>query len=249
MRRPLVAANWKMHGNKLANKALLEAVTNALNTRVEADVVIAAPHVYLEQVGQYCADSDLQLAAQNVSEFEEGAYTGEVSAEMLADLNCAFVIVGHSERRQYFLESDEQIASKFMRLQRVGICPILCVGESLQEREAGLTEKVVSQQLKAVIEKAGIKSFGNAVLAYEPVWAIGTGETASPEQAQAVHKVLRDCLASFDKEIASQLRIIYGGSVNESNAAELFNQTDIDGGLIGGASLNAESFLTICKVI
>lgn len=247
MRRPLVAANWKMNGDKASNKALLETLIASLNTDV--DVVIAAPYVYLEQVSQYCKPDGLLLAAQNVSEFDSGAYTGEIAASMLADMGCKFAIVGHSERRQYFQESDAQIASKFQQLQAHGICPILCVGESLQEREAALTEKVVSQQLQAVIEKAGVASFSKAVVAYEPVWAIGTGETASPEQAQAVHKLLRQCVEAFDKDISAQLRIIYGGSVNENNAADLFNQADIDGGLIGGASLNAESFIKICKVI
>lgn len=248
MRRPLVAANWKMNGDKVSNKALLETVIASLNT-TDVDVVIAAPYVYLEQVSQYCKTNGLMLAAQNVSEFDAGAYTGEIAASMLADVGCQFSIIGHSERRQYFQESDAQIASKFLQLQAHGICPILCVGESLQEREAGLTEKVVSQQLQAVMKKAGVANFSNAVVAYEPVWAIGTGETASPEQAQAVHKLLRKCVETFDKDISAQLRIIYGGSVNENNAADLFSQADIDGGLIGGASLNAESFIKICKVI
>lgn len=248
MRRPLVAANWKMNGDKASNKALLETVIASLNT-TDVDVVIAAPYVYLEQVSQYCKANGLLLAAQNVSEFDAGAYTGEIAASMLADVGCQFSIIGHSERRQYFQESDAQIASKFLQLQAHGICPILCVGESLQEREAGLTEKVVSQQLQAVMETAGVANFSNAVVAYEPVWAIGTGETASPEQAQAVHKFLRKCVETFDKDISAQLRIIYGGSVNENNAADLFDQADIDGGLIGGASLNAESFIKICKVI
>ncbi len=249
MRRPLVAANWKMHGDKVSNKTLLEAFNASFNADLPVDVVIAAPYAYLGQVSEYCKNDGLQLAAQNVSEFEEGAYTGEISASMLADMACKFAIIGHSERRQYFHESDAQIATKFQRLQAQGICPILCVGETLKERQAGLTQQVVSQQLKAVLEVTGVASFKNAVLAYEPIWAIGTGETASPEQAQEVHKVLRDCVATFDKTIAEQLRIIYGGSVNESNAADLFSQADIDGGLIGGASLQAESFIKICKVI
>jgi triosephosphate isomerase len=188
-----------------------------------------------------------------VSEFEEGAYTGEVSASMLADMQCAYALVGHSERRQLFNESNEVTAIKFAALQKQKIKPVLCVGETLAQRKAGQTDRVVADQLNAVIEQVGVAALADCVLAYEPVWAIGTGETASPEQAQAVHQFLRKEIAGVNsahaKKIAKEIRIIYGGSVNAENAQALFEQEDIDGGLIGGASLQAESFLNICKVV
>lgn len=255
MRRYFVAANWKMHGNKAANTTLLQALMAGLTTPLNSELVLAVPYVYLPQIHALTQASGLaiQLAAQNVSEYEEGAYTGEISASMLADMQCAYALVGHSERRQLFAESNETIAAKFALLQKNNIKPVLCVGETLTERQTGKTEEVVATQLQAVIKKLGVNALQNSVLAYEPVWAIGTGETASPQQAQAVHAFLRKEIAKADsanaKKIADTLRIIYGGSVNAENAQALFEQEDIDGGLIGGASLQADSFLNICKVV
>lgn len=253
MRRHFVAANWKMNGDKETNTELLQALKAGLKESLNSELVLAVPFVYLSQIQTLLHASVLQLAAQNVSEFEEGAYTGEVSAAMLADMQCAYALVGHSERRQIFGESNESVALKFALLQKNNIKPVLCLGETLQERQAGQTEKVITTQLHAVIKALGVEALKNSVLAYEPVWAIGTGETASPEQAQAVHYFLRKEIAKVHsthaKKVAEELRIIYGGSVNAENAQALFEQEDIDGGLIGGASLQADSFLNICKVV
>ena len=245
----MIAANWKMQGDRVSNAALAGLLKNALGACRDVDIVIAAPFVYLDQLHQLLATSNIGLAAQNVSEYDAGAYTGEISAQMLADMFCRFAIVGHSERRQLFHEHDDVVVRKFVKLQTQGITPILCVGETLKQREAGQTDVVVNAQLDALIERQGVSVLQKAVLAYEPVWAIGTGKTASPEQAQAVHKMLRARVAEKDQQIAEKLRIIYGGSVNESNAAELFAQADIDGGLVGGASLDADNFINICKVV
>lgn len=253
MRRQFIAANWKMNGSKAENTVLLSQLNKALEedfgTSLNFDVMVAAPFVYLSQIKELTASTVIKISAQNVSEFESGAYTGEVSAKMLADLECDFAIVGHSERRQLFKETNEQVATKFTSLQKNKIKTVLCIGETLEQREAGKTETVVAEQLKAVVSVVGVEGLVNSVLAYEPVWAIGTGETASPEQAQTVHQFLRKEVAKGSKEVADQLRIIYGGSVNEKNAQALFEQEDIDGGLIGGASLKADSFLNICKVV
>ncbi len=248
MRRYLVAANWKMNGTRAENEALIQGILAELPSG-DFGVLVSVPFVYLEQVADLVKDSAISLAAQNVSEFEKGAYTGEVSAQMLADLNCQYALVGHSERRQLFGDSDEKVLQKFKALQQEGITPILCLGETLEQREADQTESVVSAQLKAVTDHLGVAAFEKAVIAYEPVWAIGTGKTASPEQAQAVHQFLRSELAKLDSNVADKVQILYGGSVNENSAAELFAQNDIDGGLIGGASLKADSFLNICKVV
>jgi len=253
MRRYFVAANWKMNGDKASNAVFLQALKAALKTPLAYEVVLAAPFVYLAQIQSQIQASELQLAAQNVSEFEEGAYTGEVSARMLADMQCSYALVGHSERRLLFCESNENVSAKFAMLQKYKIKPVLCVGETLEEREAGNTEQVIAAQLDAVIKNLGVSALEKSVLAYEPVWAIGSGKTASPEQAQKVHQFLREKIAKADsvnaKKVAEELRIIYGGSVNAENAQALFEQKDIDGGLIGGASLQAESFLNICKVV
>ncbi len=249
MRRYLIAANWKMNGNKALNKALIQGIRSRLDTVHSVDIVVCVPFAYLQQVAGLLDGSPLLLAAQNVSEYEQGACTGEISAAMLADFSCMYALVGHSERRQLFAENNQTIAKKFFLLQAHNIQPILCVGETLEQREAGQTEAVVLDQLQAVIDEAGVAALKNCVLAYEPVWAIGTGLTASPEQAQAVHQTLRSYIADRDAKVAASLRIIYGGSVNEKNAQALFEQEDIDGGLIGGASLRAESFIEICKVV
>lgn len=244
MRKKLVAGNWKMHGSLAENAALLSALKPAL-AGIEA--VVCVPFPYLAQAQSELAGSSIAWGAQNLSEHSKGAYTGEVSASMLRDFGCSYVIVGHSERRSLYGESDQQVAAKFIAAQAGGLVPILCVGESLEEREAGITEQVVARQLDAVISAAGIGALANAIVAYEPVWAIGTGKTASPEQAQAVHAFIRSKIAGLDAAIADALVIQYGGSVKAANAAELLAQPDIDGGLIGGASLVAEEFSAICQ--
>jgi triosephosphate isomerase len=243
MRKKLVAGNWKMHGSLAENAALLEALKPAL-AGIEA--VVCVPFPYLAQVQSALTGTSIAWGAQNVSEQAKGAFTGEVSASMLLDFGCRYVIVGHSERRSLYGESDELVAKKYMAAQAAGLTPILCVGESLEERESGVTEAVVARQLDAVINAAGVASLAKAVVAYEPVWAIGTGRTASPEQAQAVHAFIRGKIAALDAAVADGLVIQYGGSVKAANAAELMIQPDIDGGLIGGASLVADEFVAIC---
>lgn len=244
MRKKLVAGNWKMHGSLAENAALLAALKPAL---AGIDAVVCVPFPYLAQAQVELAGSSIAWGAQNLSEQAKGAFTGEVSAAMLLDFGCKYVIVGHSERRSLYGETDALVASKYMAAQAAGLTPILCVGESLEERESGVTEAVVARQLDAVIDAAGVGSLANAVVAYEPVWAIGTGKTASPEQAQAVHAFIRSKIAALDADVADQLVIQYGGSVKAANAAELMVQPDIDGGLIGGASLVAEEFVAICQ--
>ena len=244
MRKKLVAGNWKMHGSLAENATLLAAIKPAL-TGIEAAVCVPFP--YLAQAQAALAGSSIAWGAQNVSEHAKGAFTGEVSTSMLLDFGCKYVIVGHSERRSLYGESDELVASKYMAAQAAGLTPILCVGESLAERESGVTEAVVARQLDAVLTVAGVASLARAVVAYEPVWAIGTGKTATPEQAQAVHAFIRGKIAALDSAVADQLIIQYGGSVKAANAAELMAQPDIDGGLIGGASLVAEEFVAICR--
>ncbi len=235
-----------MHGNLVDNEALLAGILAGMSD-VTADVAVCVPYPYLAQAKAKLAGSRVAWGAQNVSQHAKGAYTGEVSAGMLNDFECRYVIVGHSERRALYGESDELVAEKYAAAQTAGLVPILCVGETLQEREAGITEDVVARQLDAVLNKSGVISLANAVIAYEPVWAIGTGRTATPEQAQAVHAFIRAKIRALDAEVAGNLIIQYGGSVKGGNATELFSQPDIDGGLIGGASLSAEEFLAICK--
>lgn len=244
MRKKLVAGNWKMNGTLAENAALLAAIKPAL-AGIEAAVCVPFP--YLAQAQAALAGSSIAWGAQNLSEQDKGAFTGEVSATMLLDFGCRYVIVGHSERRSLYGETDELVAKKYLAAQAAGLTPILCVGESLEERESGVTEQVVARQLDAVIAAAGVASLAKAVVAYEPVWAIGTGKTASPEQAQAVHAFIRSKIAALDPAVAAGLVIQYGGSVKASNAAELMAQPDIDGGLIGGASLVADEFIAICR--
>ncbi len=246
MPRKLVAGNWKMHGSLTDNAALLAGVVSGAQG-LNCDIAICVPFPYLSQAQQTLSGTPVRLGAQNLSEHAKGAYTGEVSAAMLKDFSCVYVIVGHSERRSLYGETDAQVAAKFVAAQSLGITPILCLGESLQERETGVTEQVVGRQLDAVLAVAGVAAFVNAVIAYEPVWAIGTGLTATPEQAQAVHAFIRGRLAQHDAGIAANMVIQYGGSMKPSNAAELLSQPDIDGGLIGGAALVAEDFLAICR--
>ncbi len=245
MRRPVVAGNWKMHGTRAENARLVDALIEA-SDEAPCDVVICPPHVYLWEIGRQVKESPIALGAQNVCAEAQGAFTGEVSAAMLKDVGCAYAIVGHSERRLLYREDDSLVARKFVAAQGAGLVPILCVGETLEERERGVTEEVVARQLDAVLAVAGVEAFARAVLAYEPVWAIGTGKNASPEQAQAVHAFIRTRIAARDAMIGAGLRLLYGGSVKAANAAELFDQPDVDGGLVGGASLKADEFVRIC---
>ena len=246
MRRPLVAGNWKMHGSRAENARLVEALIEAGGASA-SEVVVCPPAVYLWETARLIKGEELLLGAQNVcAETHPGAFTGEVSADMLADVGASYVLVGHSERRALYGETDALVARKFVATQAASLTPILCVGETLAEREQGLTDAVVARQLDAVLAVAGIREFRRAVVAYEPVWAIGTGKNASPEQAEAVHAFIRDRIASQDATIAAALRLLYGGSVKAANAAEIFAQPNVDGGLVGGASLKADEFLRIC---
>ena len=241
MRRKLIVGNWKMHGSHQTNADLLEGILGA--GPCTADVAVCVPFPYLSEVAVRLAGTTVRWGAQDCSAHEQGAYTGEISAAMLKDFAVRYAIVGHSERRQYHGETDEQVAHKAQRALSAGITPIVCVGETLAEREAGKTEEVVKRQLAAVIHTNG-HCISEIVVAYEPVWAIGTGKTASPEQAQAVHAVLRAQLKAAT-EHSDRVHILYGGSMNAANASELLAQPDIDGGLIGGAALKAADFLTI----
>ena len=247
MRRPLVAGNWKMNGSRTESAALLEGVKKGMNSASKAEVAVCPPYVLIPLAAEKLAGSAVVWGGQNLSAHQSGAYTGEISGPMLKDYGCTYVIVGHSERRMLYGENDALVAEKYGAAQTVNLIPILCVGETLQEREANQTETVVARQLDAVIEKHGIGSFKSAVIAYEPVWAIGTGKTATPQQAQDVHRFIRARLAARDKAVADKVRILYGGSMKGGNAKELLAQPDIDGGLIGGASLQVEEFLTICR--
>lgn len=248
MRKPFVAGNWKLHGSQAFVSELLTALKASLGGADNAvDVVVCPPSIYVPQAVSELVDSPIGVGAQNCAAFSQGAYTGEIAPEFLRDFGCAYVILGHSERRELFAETDADIAAKVALAQSVGLTPILCIGESQSEREAGETLNRVTQQLQAVIDHVGIQAFAQVVVAYEPIWAIGTGLTATPEQAQEVHKGIRDYLAQQDSAIAAGVRILYGGSVKADNAATLFACEDIDGGLIGGASLKAQDFAAICK--
>jgi triosephosphate isomerase len=242
MKKKLIAGNWKMNGSAASNEGLIKALAAGL-TPADCSVVVCVPAVYLPQLQTLVAQTGIDLGSQDVSQHEAGAYTGEVSAAMLKDFGARYAIVGHSERRQYHGETDGAVALKAQRALAAGITPIVCVGETLAEREAGLTEEVVKRQLAAVIHTNG-HCISEIVVAYEPVWAIGTGKTASPEQAQQVHAVLRGQLKAAT-EHADRVPILYGGSMNAANAAALLSQVDIDGGLVGGASLKPQDFLTI----
>ncbi len=243
-RRTLVAGNWKMYGSRAANAALLQGVRAAAPAGVE--VVLCPPFVFLPDAAVALAGSAIGLGAQDLSaEAGQGAYTGEIAGAMLRDVGCSHVIVGHSERRARHNESDTEVARKAVAALAAGLVPIVCVGETLEERDAGVTPAVVGRQLAAVLDVCGVDAFRTLVIAYEPVWAIGTGRTASPEQAQEIHALLRGFIASRDAIIAGSARLLYGGSVKAGNAAELFAMPDIDGGLIGGASLKVDEFAAI----
>ena len=242
-RRQMVIGNWKMNGNLRENADLLTRITKDWLGERNIDVVICPPFPYLHQVHECLRGSPIFLGAQTVNEQEKGAFTGEISASMLADLDCKFVIIGHNERRRMQHETDQQIAQKFVAVQKAGLIPVLCVGESLQDREQGKHLETIGRQLNAVFAHTGKNAFNKAVLAYEPVWAVGTGKTATPEQAEEVHKFMRAQLGV----LADEVRILYGGSVKAHNAKQLFALMDIDGALLGGASLDAHEFLEICR--
>ncbi len=248
MRRPLVAGNWKMNGTQAEAEELVDGIISGRGSVSKAEVVVCPPFILIPLVANKIAgDSGIVCGGQNLDTRAGGAYTGEISGAMLRDYGCTYVIVGHSERRGLYGEDDETVASKFQAAQTAGLTPILCVGELLEERETNRTEAVIGRQLDAVLGRVGIEGFNDAVIAYEPVWAIGTGKTATPEQVQEVHAYIRGKLSGKDRDIADALRILYGGSVKADNASEIFGRPDVDGGLIGGASLKAAEFINICR--
>lgn len=249
MRNALVIGNWKMNGETAANHTLVGALVKSLAEQPISgvDIGICPPSVYLDAVGRQLEGSSVFLGAQNLNEHDSGAFTGEVSAGMLRDLGCSAVIVGHSERRSLYHEDDSVVAAKTLAALRAGLTPVVCVGETLAQRDAGRALEVVAAQVRAAVAGLAADEFDRLVVAYEPVWAIGTGKTASPEQAQEVHAHIRAVLAEIAGEAGKGVRVLYGGSVNAANAAELFVKPDIDGGLIGGASLKARDFIAICR--
>ena len=248
MRQSLIMGNWKMNGSREEGLKLATSLAEGLGS-VQQEVAVCVPFVYLSDVLDALKGSSIALGAQNVADQASGAYTGEVSAAMLVDCGCKYALVGHSERRSYYGDTNQSVASRFCQALKQNIIPVLCVGETLEEREQNKTFKVIDEQLDAVIEAAGIESFEKAVIAYEPVWAIGTGKTASDEQAQEVHQYIRQRIAERSPAIAEKVQILYGGSVKPDNAKALFAMPDIDGGLVGGASLDAKGFLQICHSV
>jgi len=246
MRRKLVVANWKMHGSIAQNQQLFDAFKQKLGHIDNVDFAVCVPYPYLFQAQVVLSGTNVAWGAQNVGKYPVGAYTGEVAASMLRDFDASYVILGHSERSTAYCESGENIAAKFMTAKNAGLTPILCVGETLQEREAGMEQQVVAEQLDALLLSQGGAIFENAVVSYEPIWAIGTGLSATPEQAQSMHEFIRGRIAAYDAKAANSLRILYGGSVNPVNASQLLVMQDIDGGLIGRCSLDANDFEKIC---
>lgn len=246
MRRSLVVGNWKMNGTRETVRRLLVDILAGVGESDRADVGVCVPYVFIPEAADRLRDGRVLLGAQNVADQDEGAFTGEISAAMLKEFGCRLVIVGHSERRILYGESDRLVARRYAKAIEHGLLPILCVGETLEQREAGETFAIIDRQLAEVFDFAGAQSLADAVIAYEPVWAIGTGKTATTEQAQEVHAYIRDMISRRERAIGESIRILYGGSVKADNAADLFAMPDIDGGLIGGASLDAKSFLTIC---
>ncbi len=247
MRTSMVAGNWKMNGTQAMTKELCQGIVDGMGALGDVDVVVCPPAMLVSTAATALAGSTVGFGGQDVDVNEGGAFTGQTSTAMLKDAGCGYVIVGHSERRQFYGDTDALVAEKTQVALDAGLIPLVCVGESLAEREAGETENVVATQLNAVLEKVGIAAFSTAVIAYEPVWAIGTGLTATPEQAQDVHAFIRGILAAKDQSVADQCRVLYGGSMKPGNAAELIAKPDIDGGLIGGAALAAADFLGICS--
>jgi len=247
VRKPFIAGNWKMHGSASAVRELIAGIRKGAASYADIEIAVLPPFLYIPPICDLLRDSNLKVGAQNLYVGAEGAFTGEVSGPMLKEAGCQYVLVGHSERRSLFHEDLPLVAAKFKAAIAAGLTPILCVGETRAEREQGKTEKIIREQLESVIQSAGIESFRQAVIAYEPVWAIGTGLTATPEEAEAVHAFIRQLFAQNKVELAKTLCILYGGSMKPENAASLLAMPDIDGGLIGGASLDAGSFLAICK--
>jgi triosephosphate isomerase len=247
MRQVLVAGNWKMNGSRESIRSLLDGVTGGMGDVKSAEVAVCAPAIYIPLVEELLTGSEVAWGGEDLSVHASGAYTGEIAASMLNDFHCKYVIIGHSERRTYHDESDELVAEKYEAAMQAGLIPIFCIGETLEQREQGITNDVVARQVDAVINKLGVAALAKGVIAYEPVWAIGTGKTATPEQAQEVHAFIRSRVAASDASIAEAIQILYGGSMNAANASDLLAQPDIDGGLIGGASLKAEDFLAIAK--
>lgn len=248
MRQSIVMGNWKMNGSRSEGIELANAIIAGLNDG-DKGIAVCVPSVYLSDIEKVVKDTPLALGAQNVADQASGAYTGEISASMLKECGCSYALVGHSERRSYYGDTSESVAARFCQAQKEGIVPVLCIGETLEERESDTTFAVIDEQLNAVIDMAGIDALANSVIAYEPVWAIGTGKTASDEQAQEVHKYIREQIAAKSQSVADNVQIVYGGSVKPDNAKAIFAMPDIDGGLIGGASLDAASFLAIYKAI
>ena len=248
MRRSLVAGNWKMNGSGAMASALTKAVVDDHAVTADVDVLLCPPAPYLGLVASIASGSDVQVGAQDCSDFEGGAYTGEIAASMIRDVGCSHVIIGHSERRQYFGDTDQRIGAKIQWARALDLTPVFCIGETLDERKQNATEATVGRQLEAVTSLPdAVAILRAAVIAYEPVWAIGTGLSATPEQAQAVHAWIRTRVSEIDLQVARSMRILYGGSVKPANASELFAMPDIDGGLIGGASLEAGAFKSICR--
>lgn len=247
-RNLLVAGNWKMHGNLAWASDLAKSIVEQTPAAATYQTAVFPPFVYLSEVAKQLKNSSIQFGGQNCSQHQQGAYTSEIAAEMLSDLGCQMVLLGHSECRQYLREDDHLIAEKFIQAQQAGLTPVLCVGETLEQRESGATETVVWRQIQAVIDRAGIQSLAKSVIAYEPVWAIGSGLTANSTQVQQVHQFIRSHLANNDAIIAARVQLLYGGSCNSANAEELFSMPDVDGGLIGGASLQATDFMAICAI-
>lgn len=245
MRQPLVAGNWKMNGTRESVAELLDGIKAGIGDVRVAEMAVCAPAIFIGDVQSRLEGTPIAWGGQDLSVHDKGAFTGEISASMLTDYGCKYVIIGHSERRSYHAESDALVAEKFEVALEGGLIPVFCIGETLEEREGGITEEVVARQVDAVIDRLGVAALARGVVAYEPVWAIGTGKTATPDQAQEVHAFIRSRVASRDAAVADGLRILYGGSMNAGNAAELLACADIDGGLIGGASLKAEDFLAI----
>lgn len=248
MRQSLIMGNWKMNTSREEGVQLAKALAEGLGS-VSQEVAVCVPFVYVSDIRNALSGSSIAVGAQNVADKASGAYTGEVSAAMLADCDCKYALVGHSERRSYYGDTNQSVAERFCQAQTKGVVPVLCVGETLEEREQDRTFQVVDEQLDAVIDAAGIEAFEKAVIAYEPVWAIGTGKTASDEQAQEVHKYIRERIAARSASVAEKIQILYGGSVKPDNAKALFAMPDIDGGLVGGASLDAKGFLQICHAV
>lgn len=247
-RNTLIAANWKMNGSRQLVRSMLTALADSNEALHQIEIAIFPPYPYLDQAGTLLKNSPIHLGAQNLCTEATGAFTGEISGSMLREFNCRYVLVGHSERRQYYYETDEIIAEKFMRAQHEKLIPILCVGETLAEKERGITETVVVAQLNEILEKLGPTAFNHAIIAYEPIWAIGTGLTATPTETQNIHRFIRSFLAETEKDIANSLQILYGGSVKADNIADLLAMPDIDGALVGGASLKEDEFLKMLQL-